>query len=125
MKNLIRLAALALLFGLTLPGCYYDKENELYPSLGNCDTSGVMTYSGSISPIMTANCNVCHSASVASGGVTTDNYDGLYIVAANGQLWSAVSHEGNIPPMPQGSAKLSDCNLTQIQKWIGAGAPKN
>lgn len=124
MKNLIRFSAIFLLISTILSGCYYDKENELYPSPPNCDTSGVMTYSRSIAPVMAANCNVCHSTALASGGVITDNYSGLSSVAANGALWAAVSWSGGVQ-MPKGSEKLSDCDLTKIQKWIGAGYPNN
>jgi len=27
--------------------------------------------------------------------------------------------------MPQNGNKLSDCNITKIEKWITAGAPNN
>lgn len=123
MKNQIRLMLFLSLFCFTLPGCYYDKENELYPSTGNCDTAGVMTYSGSISPIMVANCNVCHPAA-SSNGVVTINYDGLSVIAKNGKLWASVNHEGSFP-MPMGTDKLSICDLTKIKKWVGAGSPNN
>ena len=122
MKNLIRLTAIFLV-SLMLPGCYYDKENELYPNAPTCDTSNV-TYARSIAPVMVGNCNVCHSAGVASGGVVTDNYDGLKVIALNGKLWSSVSWTGD--PMPKGSLDtLSVCDRTKIKKWVDAGAPNN
>ena len=92
--------------------------------LPTCDTAGVMTYSRSMVPVMVANCNVCHSTAVASGNVITDNYDGLSIIAKNGRLWAAVNHNGALP-MPQGSPKLSACDLTKIKKWVDAGSPNN
>ena len=124
MRRMIRLATPFLLLSLLVSGCYYDKESELYPNGPNCDTTGVMTYSGSIAPVMTGNCNVCHSGAVASGGVVTDNYDGLSVVAKNGALWAAVSWSGPLQ-MPQGGDKLSDCDLTKIKKWVDAGSPDN
>ena len=123
MKNIIRLSTIIFLFSFTLSGCYYDKENELYPTKGNCDTIGVMTYSGSIAPIMVANCNICHSAGNPSGSVVTSNYDGLSIVAKTGQLWADVNWEGD--PMPKGGDKLSVCDLAKIKKWVDAGSPNN
>lgn len=124
LKNIIRHTAMLLFFSLALAGCYYDKENELYPDQANCDTSGVMTYSQSVAPVMVANCNTCHSGANPEGGVITSNYDGLSVVANNGKLWAAVNHEGSLP-MPQGGDKLPVCDLTKIKKWIDAGAPDN
>lgn len=124
MKNLIRIISVILIFNFALPGCYYDKENELYPTTTGCDTTGVMTYSKSVNPIIVANCNVCHSTAIASGGVITENYAGLSVVALNGKLWAAVNHEGPIQ-MPQGADKLKVCDLTKIKKWVDAGAPNN
>jgi hypothetical protein len=125
MKNLIRFTSFFLLFILTLSGCYFDKENELYPSNGNCDTAGVMTYSRSIAPIMVANCNVCHNSKSHEGGIITDNYDDLYTIAGkDGQLWPAVNWTGGVH-MPKGTDKLSACDLTKIKKWIDADAPRN
>ena len=123
MKNLIRLIAIFIILSFTLSGCYYDKENELYPNAANCDTANV-TYSRSIAPVMVGNCNVCHSAGVASGGVVTDNYDGLKVIAANGKLWTSVSWTGD--PMPKGSLDtLSICDRTKIKKWLDAKYPNN
>ncbi|MDP1621620.1 MAG: hypothetical protein Q8M08_04685 [Bacteroidales bacterium] len=124
MKNLIRPIAILFLLNLILSGCYYDKESELYPQKPVCDTAGTMTYSQSIIPVVTANCNVCHSTAVASGGVITDNYNDLSVVANDGRLWAAVNWTGPVR-MPQGLDKLSDCNLTKIKKWVDAGVPNN
>jgi hypothetical protein len=124
MKNLLRIAPLVILITLFLPGCYYDKESELYPSSDNCDTTGTMSYSGSIAPIMQKYCNDCHNSAMAESGVVTENYQGLSVVANNGSLWAAVSWSGPIH-MPQGQRQLSECNLVKINKWILAGAPNN
>ena len=124
MNQIFRLAATFCILAVALSGCYYDKENELYPDKPNCDTSGTITYSGQISKIMTGNCNTCHSASNPSGGVITDNYNDLSVIAQNGKLWSVVSWTGPIK-MPQGLSQLSDCDLTKIRKWLDAGSPNN
>jgi len=124
MKNLIRLTVMIILFSIALSGCYYDKDNELYPLSGNCDTTGVMTYSQSIVPIMVANCNTCHSAANPSGDVITNTYPGLSVVAKKGKLWPSVNHEGSFP-MPKGLDKLSACDLTKIKKWIDGGSLEN
>jgi hypothetical protein len=112
-----------LLAGLIITGCTYDKEDVLYPPVAGCDTV-VVTYAASVAPIMNSSCNVCHSTTVATAGVITDNYEGLKIIAQDGRLWGTVSHTGAIK-MPKDAPKLSDCNLAKIQKWIDAGYPNN
>ncbi len=125
MKNLVRLAAFLLLISFTLTGCYYDKESELYRSSAVCDTN-IVTYSHSIVPIMVANCNSCHNTALASGGVITDTYADLSLVAApGGTLYNGVNWVGDLSPMPKNLSKLSACDLTKINKWIAAGAPNN
>ncbi len=122
MKNLLRLTAVIILFSLALSGCYYDKQEELYPYASNCDTTGTMTYTSHIKPIMAANCNSCHPNGNSTGVVTID-YNGLKIIAANGQLWSSVNWTGT--PMPKNMAKLSECDLNKIKKWVDRGYPEN
>lgn len=107
--------------------CYYDNEEYLYPAgtgLLGCDTANV-TYSGTIEPIMQDHCNSCHSEASPSGGVVTETYQGLKIVADDGRLYGAVNHIGGYAPMPQNQPKLSECKLTQIDIWLNAGAPNN
>ena len=104
--------------------CYYDKEQDLYPNNTQpCDTTNV-TYSQTIAPIMSTNCNVCHSVVLHSGGVVTENYDGLKIVADNGKLIPAVEQTGFFP-MPKGGNKLPACDLSKINIWVRDGALNN
>jgi len=114
------LGALTILF----PACYYDNVTDLYP-FTPCNLSNV-TYSGSISKIMTANCNSCHTASNPSGNVITDTYSGLYKAAiTDSLLMKAVKHDLSLYPMPVGGSKLSDCDISKLQLWVDAGAPNN
>jgi len=89
-----------------------------------CDTSQY-TYSSTITTIMDINCTGCHSAGNASGGIDLSNYTGVKIVALDGRLVGAVTHAPGYSPMPMGAPMLSDCNITQIEKWVAAGAPNN
>ena len=117
---------LLLLIPLTLlfHSCYYDNVTDLYPSFVKCDTTNV-TYSQTIVPIMTANCNVCHNTATASAGIITDTYAGLSAVAADGTLWKGVNQEPGISPMPKGGNRLSSCDLAKIKTWIDAGSQNN
>jgi hypothetical protein len=123
MKKIFTLIVTGVLLSLTFQGCYNDNEYDLYPFVA-CDSTNV-TYSQTIVPIMTGNCNVCHSTTLASGGIVTDTYDGLSVIAKNGRLWGAVSHSQGFQPMPQNTSKLSGCDLGKIKVWINAGVPNN
>ena len=106
-------------------GCYYDVEEELYPSTGQmCDTSAV-TYSLSVEPIISSNCYVCHSAAAAQGGVILDDYNSLKAYADAGTLLGVLRHESGFSPMPQGGSKLSTCTIAVIEKWVNDGSPNN
>ena len=116
----ILLLSTAILF--TLSGCYYDNEEYLYPGTAKCDTSNV-TFSGTVAPILAANCNSCHSATAPSGGVVTDNISG---VKANiTRIWGSINYTGSYIHMPQNLPKLSNCDLAKIGIWKNAGMPSN
>jgi mono/diheme cytochrome c family protein len=128
MKRLLNLLPVALAGCIlaSLGGCYYDKEDILYPG-GNCDTSNV-TYSNTVSGIMAVNCNVCHSTSSANangGGIQLDSYTKLKVYVDNGKLMGSINHAGGYSPMPKNATKLSSCDISKVQAWINAGAPNN
>ncbi len=120
------LGFLLVCFTIVFTSCYYDSEEELYPGTGGgvCDTSN-LTFSGTIQPILTSNCNQCHSSSIASGGVITDSYQALLPHIQSGIFRKAVNHEPGASPMPQNAQKLPACELSKINAWINAGAPNN
>lgn len=118
MKTLLCFLSFALMSLIFISSCYYDKEEELYQFVKkNCDTANV-TYTQTIIPILQASCNSCHSTSVASGGIITDNYTALRTIALNGKLLGTISHSQGYSPMPKSAAKLNDCKILQIKNWI-------
>lgn len=110
-------------FVLAIGSCAYDKAEILYPP-ATCDTATV-TYTGSIMPILGANCNTCHGGSLPAAGMDLSIYTVVKAQVDNGRLWGAVSHTAGYKPMPKNSDKLNDCNLNKIKLWILAGAPNN
>ena len=105
---------------LVAQGCYYDKEEELYP-FAYCDTSNV-TWSGTIEPIVQGRCAIpgCHvTGGDGPGNFTT--YAGVKAVADNGKLRQRVVVQGDMPP----GGGLSSCQKLQFNDWIQAGAPQN
>jgi mono/diheme cytochrome c family protein len=123
-KSLTGLLILFLSLLVYISGCYYDKEAELYPFSPQCDTTNV-TYSVNVAPVMSANCNVCHTGTAASAGVKTDNYNDLMVTVNNGKLWGSIHHDPGYKPMPNGLPQISPCDMSRIRKWIDMGAPNN
>jgi hypothetical protein len=89
-----------------------------------CDTT-FFTYSGAILPILQASCIGCHSGTPASGNIDLSTYANVKITTLNGKLIGSVTHATGFKPMPQAGNKLPDCKITQIKKWVNAGAPNN
>lgn len=91
---------------------------------GGCDTA-VFTYSGAIKGIMTNHCIGCHNPSSLGGNIDLSVWSGVNAVALNGKLYGSVTHQAGYSAMPKNATKLTDCQITQIDKWIKAGAPNN
>lgn len=126
-QQLITMKKLAIIFiisSLVLAGCYYDKEDLLYPS-GNCDTTN-SSYSGVVQPALQAyGCFGCHSGAAPSGNVLLNSYAAVKTYVQNGKLFGAITHAAGYTPMPQGGNKMSPCNINKIKAWIDAGALNN
>jgi Planctomycete cytochrome C len=102
--------------------------NEGAKNTVNCNTSCDSTqfkYGANISILIGANCTGCHSGAAPSGNIDLSNYNTVKVQAANGKLVGSVTHAVGFSPMPQGTGKLSDCQITQIKKWVAAGALNN
>jgi len=109
-----------LLASLSLGGCYYDVEEELYPG-SFCDVANV-TWSGTIKPIVDLTCATpgCHVAGgTGPGNFTT--YAGVKAKVDDGSFRSQVLVSQAMPP----TGPLGSCSLQQIDIWLNAGAPEN
>jgi hypothetical protein len=91
---------------------------------GSCDTS-LYTFAAAIKPLLDNKCVGCHNPSSAGGNIDLSTYNSIKVVAMNGKLYGSVTQQPGYSPMPKGAAKLSDCEITQVQKWIAAGALNN
>lgn len=100
--------------------CYYDSEEYLYPQIG-CDSLNV-TYSASVVPILNDFCLQCHTS---SSSIKLNNYENVKIKVDDGSLFGAINHQSGYKQMPEGGAKLDECKLKIISKWIENGAPNN
>ncbi len=92
-------------------------------SCNDCDTSNV-SYSQTISKIISTNCSACHNANNATGGVILDSYSEIKKEVDSKRLKKTINHLPGFKVMPPGY-KLSDCNIKSIEIWIQNGAPNN
>ncbi len=99
-----------------------DKLSSQTPTV--CDTAN-STYTADVVPILQANCYSCHGNGNVSGGVSLDNYNNVKSLAQSGDLLGVINHTPGYPPMPEGGAKLSDCDINTIKSWIDNGVLNN
>ena len=91
---------------------------------GSCDTA-VFTFSGAVKPIIDNKCVGCHNPNSPGGNIDVSNYYAVKVVVLNGKLFGSVAHQTGYSPMPKNSARLSDCEIRQVQKWITTGTLNN
>ena len=99
-------------------------------SCTGCDTTKY-TYAAIVSPIIASYCAGCHPS---PGSNSVPNLSTLAAIQAEvnnnpGRLIGSIKHTApyntSSTAMPQGSSKLPDCYIKQIEKWINAGMPNN
>jgi hypothetical protein len=119
--------AIIIICSAFLSGCYYDSQENLYPTLNDpCSDTTNVTYSGTIVPIIQRNCISCHNtATPENSNVQLSSYENVKIFVDNKQLLNSINHVVGITAMPQNSPKLDDCTIISMTKWIKAGAPNN
>jgi cytochrome c553 len=89
-----------------------------------CDTTQ-FKFAANINPLLNTYCTGCHSGAVPSGNIDLSNYNNVKLQVTSGRLAGAVTHTAGYAAMPKDAGKLSDCQITQIKKWIAAGALNN
>jgi mono/diheme cytochrome c family protein len=127
MKKTI-LAALILGLIMIASSCYYDKEGLLYSATvsGPCtDSTGVVSYSQKVVPLLQQQCYSCHTGGSPSGGIAMGTYTTDKAIGQNGKLYGSINYSAGYSPMPKGAAKMSNCQVATIKKWVDAGMPNN
>ena len=124
-NNKIYVACLVFISAFIMYSCSNKKADLTPPSTATCDTTTVRL-SIEIKAIMTVQCFSCHggNASLASG-IQLENYAVLKGYVNNGQLLQAITHTGNVTPMPNNGTLLSACDINKFRAWINRGAPNN
>ena len=109
---------------LSLIGCYYDKEEILYPGT-SCKAVTTPTYATDVSPILTQRCNNCHGGTSPSANIRLDVYTDLMISVNNGSLLGSIKHASGFSAMPKNTSKMSACEIQKIEDWIAQGSANN
>lgn len=93
-----------------------------------CDTN-IYTFSGAILPVIQYNCFACHGNSNPISGISLTTYNVILFYEKNGELMCDINQTTtncpNMHPMPKAGSKLSNCIITQFNKWIENGAQNN
>ena len=103
---------------ITFFSCSKDEEKT---TALVCDGSN-LTYNSGISSIINSNCNAsnCHNAGSPHGGFVS--YVGLQSVISSGVFNTRVLV---IQDMPQGSAILTQNQLSKLKCWVDNDCPEN
>jgi hypothetical protein len=126
MKNILLLLA-GLSLGWAISSCKYDNAEELYPA-PPCDVDSIMvTYSLTISPIISGNCLLpaCHGGTAEVSGIPMEGYDNMKQVVDSERLIGAIRHKSGYSAMPKNTTALAECDILKIEKWVDEGAPNN
>lgn len=120
-----KLKAIFIICTIAFAGCYYDKEDLLYPQTGACDTAN-STYTTVVQPaLQTYGCIGCHSGSAPSGNILLNTYVNVKTYVQNGKFYGSITHSAGYVAMPQGGNKMNTCTINKIKAWIDSGALNN
>lgn len=114
-----------LYFALTvilLSSCTKENEEDLTQ---NCIPAGGVRFSVEVRNILQASCTTCHNQQLALGGIMLHDYDNVRVYVDNGSLLGSIKHQQGFSAMPQGQARLPQCNIDLIEAWINDGALNN
>lgn len=100
------------------------KKEMCDETAAGCTTTNI-SYSSFVSPLLKTNCVGCHNAVSAGGGIKLEFYTDVKAAALSGKLFGSINQNPGFVAMPQGSNKLSACNISKIKSWIDAGALNN
>ena len=116
-KTVVVVFTLAVLFGLG--GCYYDKEEVLYPGTSECQLNA--RFGANVFPIIQSKCATspdCHASGSTNSAGPLTSYPLIHNLAAviHGQVQSGL--------MPK-TGSLTPTERQTILCWIDAGAQDN
>ncbi len=108
--------------------CTKNNEEDIAKQTSTCDTLKTISFKSDVQPILNNNCGAqagCHSNGSASGGVKLESWAGAQEVAKSGLLMKAIRHESGVSAMPKNGAKIDNCYIAIIGKWVRNGSLNN
>ena len=116
-----------LLVSLTLGGCYYDNEEELYQFVQSADCGTVTegTYQAQVLPSLESYCLRCHNNLRQDGNVNLEGYANVLTYVNDGSLLGSTNHDPGFSIMPPSGLKIPSCEIEAMRLWIDSGAPNN
>lgn len=120
MKVISRIFYVLTIIVIAMSGCYYDKEELLYPG-SSIDCTTVNAHFTDVRPIIMAKCATvgCHNTTSAAGGVILETY--TQISSGASRINQRAIIDKTMPP----STPLSEAETATLKCWINAGAPNN
>lgn len=117
MKKIVTGLSLAMFI---LQGCYYDKEELLYPG-SVVDCSSVSAKYTDVQPIINTKCATagCHTTAAAAGGIALETYDQVRTMSV--RINQRVIVERTMPP----ASPLPTNEIAILKCWINSGVPNN
>ncbi len=109
---------------LSMPSCYYDNREDLFPEVTACDTTNV-SYAADVLPVLESQCLGCHNTASQQGNVNLEGYDNVRAYAQNGRLYGSIAWLNGYSAMPPAGSQLPTCTIDKIKAWVDAGAPNN
>ena len=100
-------------------GCYYDKEEVLYPGGDKCQ--GAANKFSDVNPIIQTKCAInsgCHAAGSSNVGGPLTSYQ---LIKAKAPQIKLQVQTGLMPQL----GSLTPAELQSIVCWVDAGAPNN
>ena len=87
-----------------------------------CDDAAV-TYNGQIKTIFSGcTASGCHNSGSVSGSLA--NYTDSKSFPLMSRMLGALRGTAGFSAMPQEGTKLSDCDISKVEKWINSGFPE-
>lgn len=89
-----------------------------------CDSTAA-SFSNDIFPLLQDYCVGCHNTARSDGNVNIESYNKIIPYVTDGSLIGSMKHDALFAKMPPSGSILSDCRISQFQKWIDDGALDN
>ncbi len=83
------------------------------------------SFATNIEPVVSAYCAGCHGGSSPDADLLLETYDQIKTIALDGRLMDALYGTNNATLMPDNTTGLPECNISNFQNWVDAGAPNN